>query len=106
MYSCLHSGYFLPLGKWTREEIKHFEGEKELTNTEVDNESILETCSPALEKVFTEYYEKVGKRGYKFILSEEIGKVSRMSEEDFSEFVKVMGGNIVDIMNSITAQQK
>lgn len=65
-----YSGRLLPLGKWTREEIKEFSTGGAKTASEVDNQTIVATCGPALEKVFREYYERMGKRGYKFILSE------------------------------------
>lgn len=35
----------------------------------MDNEVIISTCAPALQSIFKEYYDKSGKRGYKFILS-------------------------------------
>lgn len=81
-------------------------GEGEKTNTEIENASILETCSQALEKIFTQYYEKIGKKGYKFILSEEVGKISRMSEEDFDQFVEKFGRNTKDILGTLKANEK
>jgi len=43
----------------------------------------------------------LGKPTYRFILSEEIGKISKMSEEEFEEFVEVLGGDAKEILKVI-----
>jgi hypothetical protein len=45
-----------------------------------------------LEGVFREYYKRLGKPSYKFILDEEIGKIGKMSKGEFNLLVKLMGG--------------
>jgi hypothetical protein len=40
------------------------------TQTEQENDSILTSCQPILEGIFRDYYNRSGKQGYKFILSE------------------------------------
>lgn len=54
------------------------------------NAGIVETCTPALEAVFRRYYKNIGKPTYNFILSEEIGKVSKMTPEEFDKFTKII----------------
>jgi hypothetical protein len=73
--------YLLPVGKWTRDDMKTVKTGQELAKTEEINADITVNCSPALENVFRQYYKNIGKPTYHFILSEEIGKVSKMTPE-------------------------
>lgn len=58
----------MPAGKWTRSDIASYSSEETKTKTEEINEEIIATCTPALEGVFREYYKRLGKPSYKFIL--------------------------------------
>jgi hypothetical protein len=69
----------LPLGKWTREDLKAVNTDSAATKTEETNEDVITNCTPALESVFRQYYKNIGKPTYHFILKEEIGKVGRMT---------------------------
>ena len=51
---------------------------------------MIANCTPALENVFKQYYKNIGKPTYHFILSEEIGKVSKMTPEEFDKFTKTI----------------
>jgi len=40
------------------------------TVSETENDSIIESCTDNFDQIFREYYNRIGKKGYKFILSE------------------------------------
>lgn len=81
----------LPVGKWTREDLKNVQTGQEQTKTEEINSDIITNCSPALENVFKQYYKNIGKPTYHFILTEEIGKISKMTPEEFQKFKAILG---------------
>lgn len=63
---------------------------QEQTRTEEVNAGIVESCAPALDAVFRRYYKSIGKPNYNFILSEEIGKVSKMTPDEFDKLTKIV----------------
>jgi hypothetical protein len=70
--------------------MKAVEAGQEQTRTEEVNAEIVDNCTPALDAVFRRYYKSIGKPSYKFILSEEIGKVSKMTPEEFDKFTQII----------------
>jgi hypothetical protein len=79
------------VGKWTREDLKKVKIEEGQTRTEEVNGDIISNCTPALDSVFRLYYKRIGKPTYNFILQEEIGKVSKMTPEEFDKFIATLG---------------
>jgi NAD/NADP transhydrogenase alpha subunit len=54
--------------------------------------------------MFKQYYKNLGKQGYKFILEEEIGKIGKMSKEEFNDFVVVLGEANEEIDNAAVTE--
>lgn len=54
---------------------------KNKTRTEEVNESLIDSCTPALDSLIRSYYKQIGKPSYRFILREELGKLSKMTAE-------------------------